>query len=155
MVEQPKIYKSILESERTRRFAERREFGKKPNETILASRGFRAFVDDFSNIGDKIKLCMDAVKRLSIVEKSLKAQNWNAQSFRLEEGAEIGKGRFPTMKTAEGSYRSGVAAADRRAADDYQFDKPAVCVPMVSSTGHGHGAIHRIHYEEGNLALST
>ena len=128
---------------------------KNPNKPILTIRDFSEFVNYFSEIRDKINLCMDAVKRLSTLEKSLESQNWNAQNFKLEEVAEIEKGRFPTMKTPEGPYKFVVTAADRRTADDYQFDKPAVCVPMVSSTGHGHGAIHRIHYEEGNLALST
>ena len=65
------------------------------------------------------------------------------------------KGNSPTKKTASGPYKFVVTAAERRTADTYQFDTEAVCLPMVSSTGHGHAAIHRIHYEKGKFALAN
>src|SRR5205814_1021736 len=67
----------------------------------------------------------------------------------------ISKGKSPTMKTPPGPYKFVVTAAERRTADSFQFDGPAVCVPVVSSTGHGHAAIHRIHFETGEFALAN
>lgn len=65
------------------------------------------------------------------------------------------KGTFPTKKTSPGKYRFVVTAADARTADGFQIDAEAVCIPMVSSTGHGHAAIHRIHYANGKFALAN
>lgn len=77
------------------------------------------------------------------------------QSTLLGEACEVLKGKFPTKKTPPGKYPFVVTAAERRSAPEYQFDAPAVCVPMVSSTGHGHASIHRLHYQEGKFALAN
>jgi len=71
------------------------------------------------------------------------------------ETCRIVKGRFPTMKTPPGPYPFVVTAAKRRTADDYQFEEPATCIPLISSTGHGHASLHRLHYEEGKFALAN
>ena len=73
----------------------------------------------------------------------------------LDKSCDITKGKFPTKKTPPGEYKFVVTAAERRTADGFQFEGPAVCIPMVSSTGHGHAAIHRIHYETGQFALAN
>jgi type I restriction enzyme M protein len=67
----------------------------------------------------------------------------------------IVKGSSPTQKTPAGPYTFVVTAAERKTADSFQFDEPAVCVPLVSSTGHGHASIHRIHFETGRFALAN
>jgi type I restriction enzyme, S subunit len=64
------------------------------------------------------------------------------------------KGCSPTLKTEAGQYPLVVTASYRRSSREYQFDKPAVCIPLISSTGHGNAAIHRIHYQEGKFALA-
>ena len=73
----------------------------------------------------------------------------------LEELCDIKKGAFPTMKTPPGDFPFVVLAADKRTADNYQFDGEAVCIPLVSSTGHGHAAIHRLHYASGQFAVAN
>jgi type I restriction enzyme S subunit len=35
------------------------------------------------------------------------------------------------------------------------MEGPAVCVPLISSTGHGDAALHRVHYQEGKFALAN
>lgn len=65
------------------------------------------------------------------------------------------KGESPTMKTLEGKYPLVVTAAYRRTANTYQIDGEAVCIPLVSSTGHGDAAIHRVHYQNGKFALAN
>jgi type I restriction enzyme S subunit len=65
------------------------------------------------------------------------------------------KGTSPTLKTPPGDYPLVVTASYRRTASTYQLEGPAVCVPLISSTGHGHAALHRVHYQEGRFALAS
>ncbi len=50
-----------------------------------------------------------------------------------------------------------VPAEDRRpqTADHWDFEGEAVCIPQVSSSGHGKAHIKRIHYQQGKFALAT
>lgn len=65
------------------------------------------------------------------------------------------KGRFPTQATPEGIYPFVVTAGQRRTANDFQIEGEAVCVPLISSTGHGKASMHRIHYESGRFAVAN
>ncbi len=65
------------------------------------------------------------------------------------------KGSSPTLATEPGPYPMVVTASFRRSSANYQFEQPAVCIPTISSTGHGNAAIHRIHYQEGKFALAN
>lgn len=73
---------------------------------------------------------------------------------KLKDVCDYEKGRFPTQATPEGPYPFVVTAADRKTADDFQIDGEAVCVPLISSTGHGKASMHRIHYEKGKFAVA-
>ena len=73
----------------------------------------------------------------------------------IEETCKIIKGSFPTQKTNEGQYPLVVTAEGRLSADGYDIDGHAVCVPLVSSTGHGHASIKRLHYQKGKFALAN
>jgi restriction endonuclease S subunit len=48
-----------------------------------------------------------------------------------------------------------VTAEEPRTADSYQFEADAVCVPLISSTGHGRASIKRIHFASGKFALAN
>jgi restriction endonuclease S subunit len=65
------------------------------------------------------------------------------------------KGISPTLKTPPGPYPLVVTAEFRRTADTWQLEGPAVCIPLVSSTGHGDAALHRVHYQDGKFALAN
>lgn len=65
------------------------------------------------------------------------------------------KGTSPTLKTRPGGYPLVVTADFRRSSDTWQVEGPAVCIPLVSSTGHGDAALHRVHYQEGQFALAN
>lgn len=67
----------------------------------------------------------------------------------------IQKGSFQIMKTPPGEFPLVITGAGRKSADSYDFDCEAVCIPLVSSTGHGNAAMHRVHYENGKFALSN
>jgi restriction endonuclease S subunit len=77
------------------------------------------------------------------------------QTYRIGDCCRIVKGVSHTLKTEAGEYPLVVTADFRRTSSTYQLEGPAVCVPLVSSTGHGHAAIHRIHYQEGRFALAN
>src|SRR5258708_11011976 len=78
-----------------------------------------------------------------------------AKRHRLGELCRMVKGTSPTLKTEPGPYPLVVTAAYRRTADSWQLEGPAVCIPLVSSTGHGDAALHRVHYQEGKFALAN
>ena len=65
------------------------------------------------------------------------------------------KGETATMKATPGQYPLVVTGATARSSSEYQLDREAVCIPLVSSTGHGHASIHRVHYQKGKFALAN
>jgi type I restriction enzyme S subunit len=73
----------------------------------------------------------------------------------LEELCRFEQGKSPTLKTEPGEFPLVVTASYRRSSAEYQFDEPAVCIPLISSTGHGNAALHRVHYQEGKFALAN
>lgn len=77
------------------------------------------------------------------------------RTYRIDELCTMAKGAYPTLKTEPGEYPLVVTAAQRRTSRTYQLEGPAVCVPLISSTGHGDAALHRIHYQEGKFALAN
>lgn len=48
-----------------------------------------------------------------------------------------------------------MTAVERKSSDSYQFEKAAVCIPLVSSRGHGVASINQLFYEEGKFALGN
>lgn len=78
-----------------------------------------------------------------------------SNKLKIREFCDLVKGESPTLKTEPGDYPLVVTAEFRRSANSYQFDTEAVCIPLVSSTGHGNAAIHRIHYQKGKFALAN
>jgi len=77
------------------------------------------------------------------------------RTYQITELCSLIKGKYATLKTEQGKYPLVVTASFRRSANSYQLVGPAVCVPLISSTGHGHAAINRIHYQEGKFALAN
>ena len=74
---------------------------------------------------------------------------------RLGDICSITKGVFSSTKTLAGDYPLIVTAADHLTANSFQFNGDAVCVPLISSTGHGRASIKRIHYVSGKFALAN
>jgi type I restriction enzyme M protein len=59
------------------------------------------------------------------------------------------------MATPPGDFVLVVPAEDRKTSDHWDFEGKAVCVPLVSSAGHGKADIKRLHYQEGRFALAN
>lgn len=71
------------------------------------------------------------------------------------ELCDVVKGSTGIKKAVDGDYPLVTTGEDRATHDSYQFDTEAVCIPLVSSTGHGHASIKRIHFQSGKFALGS
>lgn len=65
------------------------------------------------------------------------------------------KGNSGIAKTLPGNFPLVTTGKDRKTSQFYQFDIEAVCIPLVSSTGHGHASLKYVHYQTGKFALGT
>lgn len=67
----------------------------------------------------------------------------------------IEKGNTGINKAIPGDYPMVVTSEARKSHNEYQFDEDAVIIPLVSSTGHGHKSLKRIHFQQGKFALGS
>ena len=74
---------------------------------------------------------------------------------RLEDICDFEKGSVGLAKAIPGIYPLVATGADRRTCESFQFDTKVVCIPLVSSSGHGHASLKNVHYQEGKFALGT
>lgn len=67
----------------------------------------------------------------------------------------IVKGTTGIASAAAGEYPLVVTAVERKTCATYHFDCEAVCIPLVSSSGHGKKSLNNVHYQSGKFALGT
>lgn len=67
----------------------------------------------------------------------------------------ITKGKTPIQKANPGDYPLVVTTTERKSCDNYQFDTSAVCIPLVSSRGHGVASLNHVYYQNGKFALGN
>ncbi|ACD95135.1 restriction endonuclease subunit S [Trichlorobacter lovleyi] len=79
--------------------------------------------------------------------------NW--KRARIGDLCEIIKGETGLASAPPGEYPLVATGADRRSCTTWQFDTDAVCIPLVSSTGHGKKTLNYVHYQSGKFALGT
>lgn len=75
--------------------------------------------------------------------------------YQLKDICSITKGATGIMKAIPGKYPLVALSDERRSHNEFQFDANAVIVPLISSTGHGHASMKRVHYQEGKFALGN
>ncbi|PKL18381.1 MAG: hypothetical protein CVV49_06200 [Spirochaetae bacterium HGW-Spirochaetae-5] len=73
----------------------------------------------------------------------------------IGELCRIEKGITGLASAEPGQYPLVATSLERKSCNTYQFDTPAVCIPLVSSTGHGKKTLNYVHYQEGKFALGT
>jgi len=78
----------------------------------------------------------------------------NTRLVKVRDVCSLTKGTSSSTKTTPGSYPLILTAAEPKTSAEYQFEGSAVCVPLISSLGHGKAAIHRIHFFSGKFALA-
>ncbi len=80
----------------------------------------------------------------------------DAEVVPLNSLFEIVKGTAAASKALDdGPYEFITSSVSPRRSDSYSFSGPAICIPTVSATGHGHAAIKSIHLVEGKFEASS
>jgi len=73
----------------------------------------------------------------------------------LGELCVIEKGKVGIQKAIPGEFTLVVTAEERLSHSEYHFEGNAVVIPLVSSTGHGHKSLKRIHFQTGKFAVGN
>ena len=109
----------------------------------------------------KMQELIDRMKADSVLPKSFLIQQSESELFStlaclsLGSVAFLEKGKTGIKSAEPGEYPLVVTAAERQTCISYDFETKAAIVPLVSSTGHGHASINRLHYQSGKFALGT
>ncbi|SNB43525.1 hypothetical protein LVDJXP189_420006 [Flavobacterium psychrophilum] len=74
---------------------------------------------------------------------------------RLGEYFNVTKGLIGIQKAIDGEIPLVVTSEERLTHNEVHFEGKAVIIPLVSSTGHGHASLKRIHYQEGKFAVGN
>lgn len=74
---------------------------------------------------------------------------------KLGECCILEKGITPIQKAIPGEYPLVVTSIARKTCNTYQFEKPSVCVPLVSSRGHGVACLNQVFFQDGKFALGN
>ena len=77
------------------------------------------------------------------------------QYLKIGDCCDIKKGLTPIKKATPGKFPLVATTEERQSSSDYQFDCAAVCVPLISSRGHGVASIDRIYFQDGKFALGN
>jgi type I restriction enzyme, S subunit len=65
------------------------------------------------------------------------------------------KGESAISRTVPGQYPLVTTGEEHKTSSTYQLEAEAVCIPLISSTGHGHASLKRVHYACGKFALAN
>ena len=77
------------------------------------------------------------------------------KKVKIGDICKIVKGTTRIASAEPGQYPLVVTAEERKTCSTYQFDCEAVCIPLVSSSGHGKKSLKNVHYQSGKFALGT
>ena len=77
------------------------------------------------------------------------------KKVKIGDVCKIIKGATGIASAEPGEYPLVVTAEERKTCSTYQFDCEAVCIPLVSSSGHGKKSLKNVHYQSGKFALGT
>ena len=77
------------------------------------------------------------------------------KNVKIGDVCKIVKGSTGIASAEPGKYPLVVTAVERKTCSTYQFNCGAVCIPLVSSSGHGKKSLNNVHYQSGKFALGT
>lgn len=77
------------------------------------------------------------------------------KKVKIGDVCKIVKGTTGIASAVPGEFPLVVTAVERKTCSTYQFDCEAVCIPLVSSSGHGKKSLNNVHYQSGKFALGT
>lgn len=79
--------------------------------------------------------------------------SWDVRT--IGEVCTLEKGNIGITKAIDGEYPLVVLGEERKTHNEFHFDDEAVIIPLVSSTGHGHRSMKRIHYQSGKFSVGN
>jgi type I restriction enzyme, S subunit len=79
----------------------------------------------------------------------------NSKTITLGEICFIEKGKIGIQAAIPGDFPLVTTAAERGSHNEYHFKGEAVCIPLVSATGHGHASLKRIHFQRGKFCVGN
>lgn len=94
-------------------------------------------------------------KQYQYYSRKLLSIEKDAKYVTIGECCMVEKGKTPIQKAIAGEYPLVATTEERQSCNTFQFDGEAVCVPLISSRGHGVASISRIYYQEGKFALGN
>jgi len=100
--------------------------------------------NDLANVSSQIEEVLQNL--MSISEFEVKP---------LGEVCTVTKGNTGIKKSITGEYPLVTTSEERGSNNAFQFDCDAVCIPLVSSSGHGHASLKRVHFQSGKFALGS
>lgn len=68
---------------------------------------------------------------------------------------DIEKGKIGIMAATPGNFRLVTTGAKFASHFEPHFAGDAVCIPLISATGHGHASLKRLHHVEGEFAVGS
>ena len=77
------------------------------------------------------------------------------KKVKIGDVCKIVKGTTGIASAVPGEFPLVVTAVERKTCSTYQFDCEAVCIPLVSSSGHGKKSLNNVHFQSGKFALGT
>ncbi len=77
------------------------------------------------------------------------------KKVKIGDVCKIVKGTTGIASAVPGEFPLVVTAVERKTCSTYQFDCDAVCIPLVSSSGHGKKSLNNVHFQSGKFALGT
>jgi type I restriction enzyme S subunit len=92
---------------------------------------------------------------LGEVKKERESNGEELEFIKLSLIASIDKGKTPIKSSKRGQYPLVTTAEIHTTTDHFDFDSESVLIPLVSSTGHGHASIKRLHYASGKFSVGT
>ena len=100
--------------------------------------------NDLSNIHSDIQEIENSFTRLNSYEYKT-----------IGQLCDVTKGTTGIKSAIAGDFPLVTTAEERGSHNSFQFDVAAVCIPLVSSSGHGHVSLKRVHYQSGQFALGS
>lgn len=75
--------------------------------------------------------------------------------IRLGNVFSIEKGKIGIQSAIPGEYDLVTTGESFGKHIEYHFEGDAICIPLISSTGHGHASLKRIHHVQGKFAVGN
>lgn len=113
-------------------------------------------LDNFTELAEELTAELNArIKQYSEFSYRLLFSNSNVEKVMIRDICTLIKGKTPIQKATPGDYPMVVTTIERKTCNTYQFETEAVCIPLISSRGHGVASLNHVYYQDGKFALGN